>query len=1168
MNASAWCMKDGVAENCRCDSAYCDNFGKNAEEATSLFSGSPLGTLLQRFFCCCQSSGGHSVDVNVTSEIGLGTPRKDKALGLPDSQSPRFPTAAQVITSRSVQVLRSLRPIFHGSNMKLWITLGAPPLKKKQGQWYYEVKLGHGIACSQIGWVTDRFEETETRSRLGVGNDEQSWAADGLRHKKLHNANEVEAKWPKQWCEGDIVGCAIDLDNGEMRFSQNGSWVSVADFTFQALGRFFFPAVSASGDFAFHFSARSFRYHPPSEDYHALYTTADTSHLGIFERPRKQFNGRWTDGNSHILAVIKGNLVTWPDGTLSRLIADDVSQCSMEFRGQTWHARLLADGRLAWNDGEIWWRDGDGEEVVSSDSESADEEVLKRYFLGPYRQGLSLRKNFAYSVDTSEVEELMYSHRGSGVKVWSRVLDLTPPSTPLTDVELLFHYTSLPRFRTITEMTVEVAELASTLQETSIFGKGLYASHREPAEFSSLEAVAKNCYAVQLEEDPSSLYQFTQMVRFCIPVIATKPHCFDLHKRATPEMDQGPGRTSRGKAMPTDQDLWLVNTVNQQMVKDARSNNEASLTRMVEVRRQMNRNDDPETLLSVVSLARCLRSDGKAKEASPLCARALEAHEKSLGLEDPKTLACLKALALCLADQGKDTEAELLLRRAQEGSQRVLGPEHAFTSECTSELAMRLLAKGHAKEAEELLRQSLEARQRALGADHMETLILVDRLGRVLLARGNSKEAQELYKHALDVREKSLGADHSETLEMVHGLSGCLLAQGKIQEAEPLTRRAVAGREKVLGSDHPRTLDSLDHLSTCLRSKGAPLDGEALARRVFKGREKAYGKNHARTLEAADHLGMCLLMQKKTREAESLFIIASEGREKLFGAENPDTLASAFNLAECYMANGKASEAQPLLRRVLRVREKTYGDKHTLTLDVVHKLSECFKNQNKVGEAEPLMRRAVLGRERNLGEAHPDTLDSAFNLATCLYAQGKAQAAEPLLRRVLKGLESLHGEKHQKTISCVTSLSGCLYAQGKVTEAEKLLWRSLKESEKELGAEHADTLDCVYSLAVCLDSQGKFKEAEPFYRRALQGREKVLGANHANTIIAAGGLSGCILAQNRYREAEPYLWRATEGLTKLYGKDNPNTRTCVDHLIACLEAQGRDGEVAALLRRV
>lgn len=87
------------------------------------------------------------------------------------------------------------------------------------GVYYYEVLLiTPGVM--QIGFATKQSRFLN-HDGFGIGDDDQSIAYDGCRQLLWQNAKSINANLPR-WKEGDIVGCLIDLENLEVRFSLNG----------------------------------------------------------------------------------------------------------------------------------------------------------------------------------------------------------------------------------------------------------------------------------------------------------------------------------------------------------------------------------------------------------------------------------------------------------------------------------------------------------------------------------------------------------------------------------------------------------------------------------------------------------------------------------------------------------------------------------------------------------------------------------------------------------------------------------------------------------------------------------------------------------------------------------------------------------------------------------
>jgi hypothetical protein len=135
---------------------------------------------------------------------------------------------------------------------------GAVPNSLTHGKWYYEIVVGSDNVA-QVGFVTTDFVATENQ---GVGDDARSWAFDGNRNLKWHDG---EQPYGREWAEGDVVGCLLNLDARKIYFSLNGDTLGVAyDIdTNTATGPFYPAATLKDGVWQFLFGIGEVRYAPP-----------------------------------------------------------------------------------------------------------------------------------------------------------------------------------------------------------------------------------------------------------------------------------------------------------------------------------------------------------------------------------------------------------------------------------------------------------------------------------------------------------------------------------------------------------------------------------------------------------------------------------------------------------------------------------------------------------------------------------------------------------------------------------------------------------------------------------------------------------------------------------------------------------------------------------------
>lgn len=129
-----------------------------------------------------------------------------------------------------------------------------------KGRWMYEATLSTA-GIQQLGWATLQCPFTNEE---GVGDALDSYAIDGKRVRKW---NKSYQGYGQAWMPGDVIGCCIDLDEGEISFLRNGVSLGIAFTEVRRLqpGLGYFPALSLShGERCeLNFGARPFQYPVP-----------------------------------------------------------------------------------------------------------------------------------------------------------------------------------------------------------------------------------------------------------------------------------------------------------------------------------------------------------------------------------------------------------------------------------------------------------------------------------------------------------------------------------------------------------------------------------------------------------------------------------------------------------------------------------------------------------------------------------------------------------------------------------------------------------------------------------------------------------------------------------------------------------------------------------------
>jgi len=130
-------------------------------------------------------------------------------------------------------------------------TFGAPDKLTTSGVLYYEIEVIQAHGFPQFGFASkDSIPLSELATGEGVGDNDNSWAVDGMRGRLWHNGDETE--WKGIWMEGSVLGLAANVDTGMVAVSKDGSWGEDDETGFglvfcnEAIRDGVFPAFTAS----------------------------------------------------------------------------------------------------------------------------------------------------------------------------------------------------------------------------------------------------------------------------------------------------------------------------------------------------------------------------------------------------------------------------------------------------------------------------------------------------------------------------------------------------------------------------------------------------------------------------------------------------------------------------------------------------------------------------------------------------------------------------------------------------------------------------------------------------------------------------------------------------------------------------------------------------------
>jgi hypothetical protein len=103
-----------------------------------------------------------------------------------------------------------------------WHTIACQGYPITSGKWYYECAL-MGNHLMRVGWADLSFnpvgEDKVNLYKGSVGEDAHSWGFDGYSRYLWHG---FPVEWGSRWSLGDVIGCAIDMDNRVISFYNKG----------------------------------------------------------------------------------------------------------------------------------------------------------------------------------------------------------------------------------------------------------------------------------------------------------------------------------------------------------------------------------------------------------------------------------------------------------------------------------------------------------------------------------------------------------------------------------------------------------------------------------------------------------------------------------------------------------------------------------------------------------------------------------------------------------------------------------------------------------------------------------------------------------------------------------------------------------------------------------
>ena len=173
------------------------------------------------------------------------------------------------------------------------------------GKWYWEMTVvsGHSAGANTV-WAAIASSTPSSVNKLPYqsGSGGRSYATTGLKFNENSSSS-----YGNTYTNGDVIGCALDLDNGKVYWSKNGTFQASGDpvagtnAAFTGLTGTWLPVASSNTPLtSFNFGQRPFAYTPPT-GFRSLCTTnlpATTIGFGLTNQADDYFNTVIFTGNS------------------------------------------------------------------------------------------------------------------------------------------------------------------------------------------------------------------------------------------------------------------------------------------------------------------------------------------------------------------------------------------------------------------------------------------------------------------------------------------------------------------------------------------------------------------------------------------------------------------------------------------------------------------------------------------------------------------------------------------------------------------------------------------------------------------------------------------------------------------------------------------------------
>jgi CHAT domain-containing protein/tetratricopeptide (TPR) repeat protein len=410
--------------------------------------------------------------------------------------------------------------------------------------------------------------------------------------------------------------------------------------------------------------------------------------------------------------------------------------------------------------------------------------------------------------------------------------------------------------------------------------------------------------------------------------------------------------------------------------------------------------DNPDTALTLESLALLKEEQNDFPAAIALCRRELDMRRRLFGEESARTAESWHNLARMSARRPTLADAEAACRRALAIREKLLGTDHLQTSFSLSLLGQIELGLSRFAEAEDCLNRALAIRQKQLGNDHRLTLETRVDLARMRERMSQYPQAAQLFQQVLEARRRLLGEEHALTGDAYSGLGFSYMLMGEYAKARPAMKRAVEILRKTRGEDHPLTCSASLNLARLYLRVGDAAKAEPLFQKtlLIEQRVRPGGFQAARVM---DGLVEFYLTRRDFPHAEQLCRDSLEIKRRIHGEHHPDVHVTLESLASVYRAEGRFAEARDTYEKTLKFARESLGNDHLFVANLLCELGNNAHDMNDDAHATELFTQELDVAKRLYQGDHPVTARALHDLGANQFRVGQREKAVPLLSDAL-----------------------------------------------------------------------------------------------------------------------------------------------------------------------